>query len=85
MDSPGTWEILRLTSRQIASGTGLERDQARRISPPPGSERGEDRLERRSENISDAVFSAGSRSALIVLMTLGNAAQADPAEGSGAS
>ena len=33
----------------LASGTGLERDQALRTSPPPGSELGEDRLERRSE------------------------------------
>jgi hypothetical protein len=33
----------------LASGTGLERDQALRISPPHGSELGEDRLERRSE------------------------------------
>ena len=33
----------------IASGTGLERDQALRTSPPHGSELGEDRLERRSE------------------------------------
>lgn len=34
--------------------------------------------------ISDPVVGAGSLSALIVLMTLGNAARADPAEGSGA-
>ena len=31
------------------SGTGLDRDQAQRSSPPHGSELGEDRLERRSE------------------------------------
>ena len=34
---------------KIASGTGLERDQALRISPPQGSERGEARLGRGSE------------------------------------
>jgi hypothetical protein len=34
---------------RLASGTGLERDQALRTSPPHGSELGEDRLERRSE------------------------------------
>ena len=37
-----------------------------------------------AKNISDPVLSAGSRSALIVLMTPGNAAHADPVEGSGA-
>lgn len=49
MDSPGTWEFLCLTNRRIASGTGLERDQAQRFSPPHGSEQGEDRLGRRRE------------------------------------
>ena len=39
---------------------------------------------RESESISDPVFDAGSRSASIVLMTLGNAAQADPVEERGA-
>jgi hypothetical protein len=34
--------------------------------------------------ISDPVVGTGSLSALIVLKTLGNAARADPAEGSGA-
>ena len=37
-----------------------------------------------AKNISDPVFGTGSRSALIVLMTLGNAVRADPVEGSGA-
>jgi hypothetical protein len=36
------------------------------------------------EFISDPVFGIGSLSALIVLMTPGNAARADPVEGSGA-
>lgn len=40
---------------------------------------------RGSETISNLVFGAGSRSASIVLMTLGNAAQADPVEERGAS
>ena len=39
---------------------------------------------RGSESISDLVFGAGSRSASIVLMTLGNTAQVDPAEERGA-
>src|SRR6185437_11089973 len=65
MDSPGTWELLCATNRVIASGTGLERDQAQRCSPPHGSELGESRLERRGESISTSVFGTGSRSALI--------------------
>jgi len=40
-------------------------------------------LERRSESISDFVFGTGSLSALVVLMTPGNAAQADPVDGKG--
>jgi RNA-directed DNA polymerase len=39
-------------------------------------------LGRGSESISAAAFGAGSLSALIVLMTPGNAARADPVEGS---
>ena len=39
---------------------------------------------RGSESISDPVFGAGSLSALIVPLTSGNAAQADPTEESGA-
>ena len=41
-------------------------------------------LGRESESISDPVFGTGSLSALIVLKTPGNAAWADPVEGSGA-
>ena len=41
-------------------------------------------MERGSESISDPVFGIGSRSAPIVLMTLGNAARADPVEARGA-
>jgi len=71
---------------RIASGTGLDRGQAgAEISAAPERTNGEDRWERRSEKISDSVIGAGSRSALIVLKTLGNAAHADPVEGSGAS
>jgi hypothetical protein len=40
-------------------------------------------LERRSESISDFVFDTGSLSALVVLMTPGNAARADPVDGKG--
>ena len=40
--------------------------------------------ERGSETISDRVFGTRSLSALIVPMTVGNAAHADPVEGSGA-
>ena len=69
----------------IAGGTGLERDLALRKSPPHGSKRGEDRLERGREQISNPVFGTGSLSALIVPMMLGNAARADPEKGSGAS
>jgi hypothetical protein len=36
-----------------------------------------------SESISDPVFDAGSRSAFVVLMTLGNTARVDPADGKG--
>jgi hypothetical protein len=55
------------------------------MSSPEGSEQEDEELERRSESISDSVFGAGSLSALIVLMTPGNAAWADPVEESGAS
>jgi hypothetical protein len=55
-----------------------------RQSPLHGDKRGDEELERGSESISDPVIGAGSRSALIVLMTAGNAARADPVEGSGA-
>ena len=63
---------------------GLERDLACTASPPCGSELGETKLGRGSEFISDPVVGVGSLSALIVLQTSGNAARADPAEGSGA-
>lgn len=42
------------------------------------------KLELVSESISEPVFDSGSLSALVVLMTLGNAAQVDPAEERGA-
>jgi len=54
-----------------------------RTSPLQGAKRGEEGLERRSESISDFVFGTGSLSALVVLMTPGNAAQADPVDGKG--
>src|SRR5450631_184627 len=50
-----------------------------------GSKRWRQELERGSESISDFVLDTGSLSALIVPMTSGNAARADPIEGSGAS
>jgi hypothetical protein len=81
LQEPGRSAIDQL---QIAEGTGLERDQALRKSPPHGSELGEE-VGAGKRIISDSVFGAGSLSALIVLMTSGNAAQADPIEGSGAS
>ena len=70
----------------IASGTGLERDQAR-AELSAARERTLERLGRSEEanNISDFVIGTGSLSALIVPMMLGNAARADPDEGSGAS
>ena len=73
------------TSLNIAGGAVAE-NGARPTwrSPLRGSELGDERLERDSESISGPVVGIGSRSALIVLMTLGNAAQVDPAEGSGA-
>jgi hypothetical protein len=84
MGSPGTWEFLCLTNRIVASGTGLERDQALRISRPRGSERGEDGWSGEAKKISNSVVGTGSRSALIVLLTPGNVARTDPVEGSGA-
>jgi hypothetical protein len=63
---------------------GYKRDRALRRSPPHRSERGDEGLEQGSESISDPVFDTGSRSALMVLTTPGNAARADPVEGSGA-
>ena len=41
-------------------------------------------LGRGNESISDPVFGTGSLSALMVLLTPGNAARVDPAEGRGA-
>jgi hypothetical protein len=79
MDSPGTWETLRATHCQIAGGTVAWKS-------PPRRERtkGDGKWGRGSKYISDSVFVAGSLSALVVPRTLGNAAQVDPAEGSGA-
>jgi DNA-binding IclR family transcriptional regulator len=84
MDSPGTWEILCSTNLGQPTVPGYKRDQALRQSRPHGSERGDEGLEQGSESISDPVFGTGGRSALIVLTTPGNAARADPVEGSGA-
>ena len=67
-----------------ADGTGLKRGQALRWPPSHGSEQERRGLERASESISAPVFGTGSRSALIVPRTPGNAARADPAEGRGA-
>jgi hypothetical protein len=85
MDSPGTWELLCVTSRRIASGTRLDRDQALRNLRRMGANSERIGWGGEAKNISDSVFGAGSRSALIVPMMLGNAARADPDEGSGAS
>jgi RNA-directed DNA polymerase len=69
---------------EIAEGTAAESGTGpARKSPPCRSERGEARLERGSEYISDPVVGTGSLSALIVLLTLGNVARMDPTEGSG--
>jgi len=70
----------------VASGTGLDRGQAR-AELSAAWERTLERIGGSGEakNISDSVIGAGSRSALIVLKTLGNAARVDPVEGSGAS
>jgi hypothetical protein len=86
MDSPGTWESLCATHFQKADGAVAENGAGPgRNSPPTGSEHRErGKWGRRSEYISNAAFVAGRLSALIVLGTSGNAARADPAEGSGA-
>ena len=55
-----------------------------RKSPLRGSELGTGSWSGEANQISDPVVGAGSLSALIVLLTSGNAARADPAEGSGA-
>ena len=69
---------------EIASGTGLERGQALAEVSTARERTRRRELGRGSESISDPVFGTGSLSALIVLLTPGNAARADPAEGSGA-
>lgn len=81
MDYPGTWEILHSTNPNGPEHGAKEMGQGPdgRLHRH-GSERRRRGLERGSESISDPVFGAGSLSALIVLMTLGNAAQADPIE-----
>jgi RNA-directed DNA polymerase len=50
------------------------------MSSPEGSEQDDEELEPGSESISDPIFGTGSLSALVVLMTLGNAVLADPVE-----
>jgi hypothetical protein len=86
MDSPGTWESLGgdpfSDSRWCR---GLERDLAyAEVSAARERTEGDGKWERRSEQISNAVVATGRLSALIVLITSGNAARADPTEGSGA-
>ena len=84
MDSPGTWEILRATNSQLPQGMGQYKyGHTLRASPLKGIKPGDKGLGRGSESISDLVFGAGSLSALIVLMTSGNAAQVDPVDGKG--
>ena len=68
----------------IASGAGLETGPGPAEVSAARERTRRRRLGRGSESISDPVFGTGSLSALIVLMTPGNAAQADPVEGSGA-
>src|ERR1017187_9123957 len=60
---------------------GLNGTGPARKSPPRGSEHGEEKWERGNEYISDPAFDAGSLSALIVLMTSGNAAAGGPDRG----
>ncbi|WP_197500240.1 hypothetical protein [Caballeronia udeis] len=55
------------------------------MSSPEGSEQDDEELEPGSESISDPIFGTGSLSALVVLMTPGNAVLADPVEERGAS
>ncbi len=82
MDSPGTWEILRSTI-VVADGAGLRNGARPMRSVSAAWERTRGRtVGRMSETISESVFGAGSLSALIVLMTPGNAARVDPVEGS---
>jgi len=50
------------------------------MSSPEGSEQDDEELEPGSESISDPIFGTGGLSALVVLMTLGNAVRADPVE-----
>jgi hypothetical protein len=85
MDSPGTWEILWSTNLSKPMAPGFERGRVCLAVVCAARERTcRQWLERGSESISDHVFGAGSLSALIVLMTPGNAAQVDPVEGRGA-
>lgn len=86
MDCPGTWEILCIRPTQAALSTGLKKlgQALGGCLHRQGSERRRQELERGSESISDPVFGTGSLSALIVLMTSGNAARANPIEESGA-
>jgi hypothetical protein len=84
MDSAGTWEILCSTNPSSWRRRAEKRGQAL-AEVSAARERTRRRgLGRASESISEAVFGTGSLSALIVLKTPGNAAQADPVEGSGA-
>ena len=70
--------------RKLASGTGLERGQALAEVSTAREQTRRRELGRGNESISDPVFGTGSLSALMVLLTPGNAARVDPAEGRGA-
>jgi len=70
---------------RIADGTAADsRAGPARRTPSRGSERGEEKSEREGETISQLVVGTGSLSALIVPLTPGNVARADPVEESGA-
>ena len=69
---------------EIANGAGLERGRVQARVRAAWKRTSGQKLGRGSESISDHVFGTGSLSALIVLSTPGNAAQADPVEGRGA-
>ncbi len=85
MDRPGTCEVQQTATFHEPLVLGFNRTGPAKKSPLRGSEQEGRDVEPGDESISRQASAAGSRSAFIVLTTLGNLAHEDPAEGRGAS
>jgi hypothetical protein len=84
MDSPGTWEIRYRPTSKYRGCRGLERDRAHAEISTARERTWRNEVGAGKRINKQPVVGTGSLSALIVLLTSGNAARADPTEGSGA-